>query len=476
MTWRASLCVLCLWFGSWSVVSAQAGADSAPPKGPAEIIQRTAAAQKARDAARLEQPPQPGAQAHAAADQAAESQPMAADATETEADGQPPVGDDPHSGVDGAPALARRPIALAEPTPSLPAGSVRVHVLDAKDEPAPNAEVQLGTMTQQSGRSAVAGRTDATGVYTFEKQPTGDKQAYRVNVLYQGAKYSSTPFRLPTDQGYDVAIRRLDTTTDLKELVLYVGATSIELKEERLKIVQQARLINIGSKTYVFPEKGQLIHLPKGAIAFQAEEVMTDQHMREEKGEGLRITGSVPPGEVTLTWGYDVPNTESQAELSFDLPWVTFAYRVLADAAPGLTLAVDGLPPPELHDENGRRFYVSEIVKRVGEEPLRKLHIVLKGIPGPGPQRFIAVGLALLVMGIGFFIASKKAGPRDGSSPDRALAEHKARLLARAAELEAERVRGEIGPEFHADALRELEEELAGVLYDQQRLASPAHI
>jgi hypothetical protein len=302
----------------------------------------------------------------------------------------------------------------------------------------------------------------------------GDKIAYRVNVLHQGAKYSSTPFRLPPDQGFDVIVRQVDTTKDPREVVLYVGATSVELKDERLRIVQQARLVNIGQKTYVFPEEGTLLRFPKDAVAFQAEEVMTDQHMKEAKGEGMRITGSLPPGEVTLTWGFDLPQTETTAELTFDLPWVTFAYRVLADAAPGMSLEVDEMPAPETHEDRGRRLLVTEVVKRVGETPLRKIHIKLSGIPGPGPLRFIAVGLAVCVLGLGFFVsrqgaAAAAAGGSATKAHDLQLEEE--RLLERARELEAEHARGEIGPEFHKSALSELEEQLSGVLYEKQRLA-----
>jgi hypothetical protein len=277
---------------------------------------------------------------------------------------------------------------------------------------------------------------------------------------------------LPVDRGYEVMIRRLEITHDARDLVLYVGATSVELKDERLKVVQQARLINIGSKTYLFPEKGQLVRLPSDAVAFQSEDVMTDQHLREEKGQGVRISGSIPPGEVTLTWGFDVPRTESDTDFSFALPWVTFAYRVLVDAAPGLSMSVDGLPPPERHEDNGRRFYVTEVVKRVGEEPLRSVNIHLHGIPGPGPMRFVAVALALLVLIGGFFVSRRVAiTSRVAPSVD-ALARQRERLLARAAELEAERARGEIGPEFHAGAITQIEEELAAVLYEQRRTSA----
>jgi hypothetical protein len=486
-----------------SVVTAVHAQDTpAPPKGPGEIIKRSIEAREKPTL--LQGSPQPADPAQTPQAPAGQkpSQPTAATAPQPSGTATPvtpiepaaqadpegtaaaapaPVGEDPHANMEGAPPLARRPIAKSEPSLEVPIGSIRVQVLDAQDHIAPDSELQLGVMSSDSTRKTVPARTGADGKYVFDNLATGERQAYRINVLYQGAKYSSTPFRLPMDRGYEVVIRRLDSTQDTRDVVLYVGATSLELKDERLRIVQQARVVNIGAKTYVFPEKGLLVKLPKGAVAFQSEEVMTDQHLREESGEGMRITGSIPPGEVTLTWGFDVPQSETTAEFTFDLPWITFAYRVLSDAAPGMKLEVDDMPAAELHSDNGRRFLVTEIMKRVGEQPLRRVHIRLSGIPGPGPGRYIAVGLSLLVIGLGVFLSrGQKPDPsanRTGAvtapgavDPLRVLALEKERLIERARILEGERNRGEIGPEFHKDALRELEEQLTSVLYEQQRL------
>lgn len=459
------------------VLAAQAQAQEGPPKGPADIIKRATQARQ-KPALLPDGKPAEAAQPAEAAKPAGEkaAQPTAADAKPRLPEGHPttdgpaPVGNDPHAHSEGAPPLERRALSEAQPSDAVAVGSIRVKVFDAREQPVPGATLQLGTMSQDSGRTTTPGKTGPDGTYVFSNL-VGDKIAYRVNVLHQGAKYSSTPFRLPPDRGFDVIVRQLDTTKDAREVVLYVGATSVELKDERLRIVQQARLVNIGAKTYVFPEEGTLLRFPKDAMAFQAEEVMTDQHMREAKGEGMRITGSLPPGEVTLTWGFDVPQSETTAEFTFDLPWVTFAYRVLADAAPGMTLQVDDMPAPETHEDRGRRLLVTEVVKRVGEAPLRSVHIKIAGIPGPGPLRFIAVGLALCVLALGFVVTRQGAAAASGGAATaHDLQVEEDRLLARARELEAEHTRGEIGPEFHKSAISELEEQLSGVLYEKQRL------
>ncbi len=433
------------------------------PSGPAEIFNR---AQQRRDSA----PPAGLPSGHPPV----EEKPPAPAPEGQQGQGSP-VGNDPHASSPDAPALARKPIASTEPNPALPPGTIRVRVVDAATErPVPNAQIQLGTMNRDNTRTTADAKASGAGEHTFAKLATGDGQAYRVNVMHDGAKFSSMPFRLPTDQGFDVTIRQLQTTRDPRELVLYVGATSIELRDERLKIVQQARLINIGSKAFVFPEEGQLVKLPQGFTAFQSEELMTDQRMTSSEGEGFKIRGSVPPGEITLTWGFDVPTSGTEMEFSFELPWTTFAYRVLADAAPGMSIAVEDMPEPVLHEENGRRFWVSEIMKRVGEPPLRLVKVHVRGIPGPGPLRIIATIAAILVLIAGAMIARRRPPAPIVVTTTEEFERRKAELVARAKSLAAERERGEIGPEFHAEQLAEIEEQLAALLYEQSVVSGEA--
>lgn len=450
------------------------GVTPEPPRGPADIMKRAQqrpvpppprapVAQPAQAPSMPEGHPPVTAEQPAAPGEASPS-PGAGEA-------KAPVGTDPHAGQAGAPPLARRQIATATPNPALPTGTIRVRVLDSvSEQPVSGAKIQLGTMTRENTRSTKDATASAAGEYTFEKLAAGDGQAYRVNVLHQGAKYSSTPFRLPPEHGYDVTIRQLPTTQDPREIVLYVGATSIELRDERLKIVQQARLVNIGSKTYVFPDGGQLVKLPPTYTAFQTEEVMSDQQLRDSAGQGFRVSGSIPPGEVTLTWGFDIPYDSSEVRLAFELPWTTFAYRVLADAAPGMSLAVAEMPPPQLHEEEGRRFWVSEVMRRVGETPLKVVNIHVTGLPGPGPLRIIATVAAVLVLLAGAMIA-RRPPPVPTTAPTAfAFEERKAALVRRAAALRAERDRGEIGPEFFAEQIAEIEEQLAALLYEESRL------
>jgi hypothetical protein len=129
------------------------------------------------------------------------------------------------------------------------------------------------------------------------------------------------------------------------------------------------------------------------------------------------------------------------------------------------------MPPAELHEDNGRRFWVSEVVKRVGDPPLRSLKIHVTGIPGPGPTRIIALVLAVFVLGGGLWFARRP--PPAASAATVAggtnFEERKAELLAQAAQLERDRARDEIGPEFYAQQIADLEEQLAALLFEQSQ-------
>lgn len=374
-------------------------------------------------------------------------------------------GANPHSAERAMPPLSEERADAA-----VPAGSIRVRVLDGAEQLVPNAEVVIGVMIPDGTREQLPGRTGQDGIATFDKLQTGDQRAYRVNVPFQGAKYSSTPFRLPADKGYDVTIRRLPVTRDERMVVLYVGATSVELKDDRIKIVQQSRLLNLGDQTYVFPQGGALVKLPKGYLAVQTQESMGDQHAKDDKSEGIRIEGSLPPGETTMLWGFDLPISGDQASFEIGLPWVTFAYRVIADAPEGLTLSVFDMPEPFVQKDAGKSYLITEMQRRVGDAPFRSLKISLNGIPGPGAGRWLALAVALGILVGGVVLARRK--PTQAAAKQAAKAKEAAvaspELLARVRALQAEREAGDIGPEYYREQLNGLVDELATQLYERE--------
>ncbi len=429
-------------------LASEASAQPPPPRGPADVITRAQEAQAAEDRAEATEVPA----APPTSDEPAEDAAMAAHA---------------------ARALAEPQVASAEPSREVPAGEIRVTVLDASGEPARGAPVRLGIMGTAGDRESKNAQTDAAGEARFRGLPTGSARAYRVNVLHQGATYSTAPFRLEPDQGQIVRVVRLPVTRDDQAILQWIGGTFIEIKpERRLHVVQQTELVNLGRETYVMPRGGLHVQLPPGFTAFQSQQVMTDQRVVPDD-RGFRLEGSLPPGRVQLTWAFDLPIGGDEVTFSQRVPFRTYQYIVVTEHTPGLELDVTGFPPAQRGEDRGRAHLATRIERTPDQEPWDRLRVTIRGIPGPGPERAVAVVLALAFLGLGVHLAKKRGGPDREAAALRE--ERQEELLEEARELEAAFAREEIGPKYHERRRREIVDELAILLgMERAEAAAPA--
>ena len=303
--------------------------------------------------------------------------------------------------------------------------------------------------------------TDEQGVCSFDSLSVDTKHSYRVNVPYEGARYSSMPFQLDPTRGQRVRVVRLATTTDNRRVFQILGRTMIEFRDDRAHITQDVRLSNLGDTTYVFPEGGMKIPLPDGFKAFEAMTVMTDQQMIATE-EGLQIDGSIPPGRANLMWTYDVPVGGTSMTLQQSVPFPTMEYQVVSDYVDGMTLEVEGFQVARVHEGGDRRFLVAGMMRRPGDPPIDPLRIHIRGIPGGGPLPYVASAIALLIAIWGFVFLMRPADQREALAKLRDA--RQSELLDEIARLERQRGSEAIGPTFYEHRRRELTDELAIVL------------
>ena len=419
-----------------------ASATAQPPRGPRDVIE--GAREQAEDARREE-------------------------AMGTAADQAPPVEAPTPQSIEerrartAAHRMAGRtpPIAQATQRPDLPAGTIEVEVVDGDGQPLAEVPVRVGIMKQGGARDALMGNTDARGVVRFTDQPTGSDQAYRVSVDHQGARYGAPPFRLETDHGHGVRIRRLPTTTNTRMLLLVLGQTMLEYRDGRIHVTEQAQIANLGDGTVVFGD-GLHYPLPSGFMAFQSPAQMTDQRVVPQD-DGFLLKGSLPPGNVTLNWAYDVPLDGAEARIAHDIPFTTYAYRVMTDANAEMRLEVEGLDRAQVVTQQGRRMLVTQLERSPQDPPFGRLVIDVKGIPTPGPLRFVALGGALLLLILGLLLVTR--GGRREQVLVEAREERKREILDAAVDLGEAHARGEVGPKYHARRMGELVDELASLLH-----------
>jgi hypothetical protein len=357
-------------------------------------------------------------------------------------------------------------LATAFPTEELPEGTIRVRVVDAQGAPVEDALVQVGILAQGGGRDTASDRTNAQGLVMFSGLETGQAQAYRVKVPVEGALFASNPFQLPPRLGYDVTITRLPTTRDQSAVMQLVSRTFLELRDERVHVVQQAQILNMAMEVYSLPNDGKPVRLPEGFTAFQSQPVMTDQRI-EATDEGFLLRGSIPPGRTTLVWAYDLLIDGGELDIEVPVPFRTFEMRVESDAPPGLTLDVSGMPDPEeVEADSGRSLLITGRQFSPDEPQPSTIRIRVAGLPGPGPARWIALGGALVMFLIGFmFLLRRSTGDR--AFLRTAREQRKRELLAEAAELERLFESSEIGPKYRARQMDAVVTELSSLLREE---------
>ena len=360
-------------------------------------------------------------------------------------------------------------VASSEPTAELPAGTIAVEVIDQAGAPVADAAVRLGVMEQSGGRSSESCVTNEAGSCMFSDLARDSTHSYRVNVPYNGALYSSTPFRLDPESGQRVRVVRLPTTTDADRVFQVLGRTMVEFNDDRAHVTQEARLANLGGATYVFPEGGLAIGLPPGASAFESRAMMTDQRV-SGSDDGFAISGSLPPGRTTLTWAYNIPLTGQTLTLEQAVPFRTMEYQVITDYIDGMSLEVEGFGVGRVHDGADRRLLVAGVMRRPGDPRIDPLRIHVRGIPGGGPLPFLAVGLGLVLLGLGFILVFRPSDERQVLA--KARDERRRELLDEIASLEADRRAERVGPTFYTHQRRELTDELAILLRLQNEAES----
>ncbi|MCS6797203.1 MAG: zinc ribbon domain-containing protein [Myxococcota bacterium] len=358
------------------------------------------------------------------------------------------------------------PLVRSEADSSVPVGSIRVHVVDEAGAAVAGATVELRIGREGAPDERRETRTDTEGRVVFEGLTVGQGRLYRVAVPHGGAVYGTGPFHLALDRGQQVTVTRLETTRDDRQVVVLWLGTFVELRDERVHVVQRAQIANVGARTFVLPGDGLRVALPEGFLAFQSEEIEGDLRLSGDEN-GFRVRGSLPPGVHVLTWAYDLPIDGDRVDMFLALPMRTWQIELRVQAPPGLRVEVDGMPPPELVEQDGSRLLVTAVERPPDAPPTERIGIRIRGIPGPGPVRWIAVVLAsALVLGA-LVLALRPAPAPSHATPDVDRRAEIDALLEQIVTLDRMREAGEVGPAFHARRTDELVTELALLLRER---------
>lgn len=370
--------------------------------------------------------------------------------------------DDPHGGGNqggGMGGMGEAPEEGAIEDPTLPKGSVEVHITDPTGKPLGDTDVTLGILYNSvaKGESSkrVTTKTDAVGSARFQNLDVGSGVAYRPMVLKDGATFSVMPFQLGLKTGMRALLHVYPVVNDIEQ-TLVVGQSMLyaEVKDDRIQIQQAFKIYNFGRNSWV--PKDVIVPLPEQFTAFATQQGMTDIGVDAVPQKGLKLRGTFSPGQHVVEFKWQLPYTgESEVKFDVGMPPHLAAARVIAPAARGMGLEVEGFDPPKPStDGMGQRALVTEKQLRRDDKPVKSLTITIKGLPTEGPGKVIATFLALGGLVAGLVLGARKAPPRDTKR-------EREQLLAALESLELAHRAGTVGPKNYERGRRELLDDIA---------------
>lgn len=397
------------------------------------------------------------------------------------AEGLPP-GHPPTEGRPSPGPLASIPQSGSDRDPELPAGTIVVEVLDGDGAPMPGAEITLGILEQSvskgESRRRVMAQADANGVARFDDLVTGSGVSYRISaattVPVDGkapllATHDAPPFQLDLQAGERVRLHVFPVTSRIEDALVGLRAMLyVEVKDDALQIEQAFTVFNLGKNSWVPDDV--VVELPQGFRAFFAPQQMTASGVDQVAGRGARLRGTFPPGQHELGFRYQIPwDGSSTVALSLGLPPHVAQMSIVSDAAQGMSLRASDFPPAQpAVAVNGQRILLTERQLRPGDAQLDRVVVTLENLPGPGPGRWITLGLAALAIAGGIFAAlhQKKQTPEARAEVEQDAARARERLFEELLALEKARETGEIGPKTY--------EQVRGMLVDALAKLLPA--
>ncbi len=366
------------------------------------------------------------------------------------------------------PQFFQAPPDTTEEDASLPAGTIRVELRDARNNVIPNHTIELGVIQQSiakgDSRKHLSATTDAGGFATWSALDNGAGFAYRVSAHEGAAAFGARPFNLPHDRGMHVVLHVYPPTSSYGHDVVIAsrGEIDIEVKDDRVQIVERYQVFN-GSPVAWVPND-VVLSLPQDFTALSSMQQMSDIGVDAVEKHGARLRGTFGPGENTVGFSWQLPYSpgDGAIELDVGLPPNMDQVIIGAAAAPGMKLEVPGFRDATAQmNEEGLRILVTGAKLPQGDASPRKLHIALRDLPTPGPTRLIGTLLAIVGVAAGIYLALRK---REQSSPKALVKRDRGRILQEIDDLERAHRREDVGPKTYERARRDLVDELAALL------------
>ena len=350
-----------------------------------------------------------------------------------------PVGPaiDDEKSEDGAPPAAGEVEAVVRSPGTEPKAVLRQ--LGSPD-PSDNKEQKLDPATHTARWGGVAGGPDK--VYVIEV-PSGLRT------------FVSTPFMMAPGAG----TRRMIFAVDRLLFALQGGG---QAEEEALAFELQLVLANMTGMPFDTGE-GVVIPLPEGFERATIKEDDPGGHLAIVPGQGVRVTGPMPPGQREVVVQFTLPLKDGRASFDLLAPLGLFQSQMFLLKTGNMVISpgtgMSSAPQTQRADDGREYFQLANLTVAPGQ----RLRFDVVGLPAPSHWPSVARGLAglvvalLVVLALAFAIRRPRGAahsPATKESERRDLVAMRERLYAELVTLERARAARRIEPDAFATQRR----------------------
>jgi mono/diheme cytochrome c family protein len=264
----------------------------------------------------------------------------------------------------------------------------------------------------------------ADGSYTFENVEIPEGRVFLSEVVYQGIPYKSNILAVEKDAtGIALEpVKLYETTEDLTNLKVNQGHLILQFDETRIGILEFLAISNPGDKTVVFKSDGKT--LPFAPMPEGAELLGFDLQQGDAQFIPTDNGFAVPPSDklYAAVTGFAMPYDKS-ADITVPLGIAIPALNVIAPA--GVTVVGDQLTsqPSDAQSQNqvftSGPFKAGDLVRfKVSGKPKAESTPATSTQDNTGLLVGIgALGLALMGVGVFFFLRGRRQNPGQGEEP-----------------------------------------------------------
>jgi hypothetical protein len=319
---------------------------------------------------------------------------------------------------------------VAHPDKAIPAGTVVVRATGEGGEPAAGVEVVLGHA--RAGEQQVRefkGKTNGAGEATFTGLDAKPQSGYLAEVVQDGQRFGSKPFKLQENMGSRVTIDVRPVSKDVGALKIGPGSHFIfEVSDDVVQVAEVWRLQN-GSPTAIDPGPNGL-HLPLAEHALSSQGGPQNPPNVTVAGHEVIVRGPIAPGDTEVQVVFALAYDTGSLDFTQRTPLPFEEVALVTEKIEGMTVEGNSLTGED-RELQGRKL---TLYRGPGTSAGGSVELHLRGLPHNDPTwRYLASAIAIVLL-LGFAAYASRGAT--GAATREKLEQQREHLLGELAALE----------------------------------------